>query len=181
MKNVVIVLAFMSLVACSSVQVSYDYDKEANFTKYKTYEYTQETKELGGSSGQLIRDRLLASVDQEMTSRGYTKTEGGADLMVELHIKAEQKTTATAYNTGGVYGGRYGYYRYGGMGTTINYNQYTDGTLFINVADKSTDKLIWQGRGTKTLDENASPEKRDSSIKNAVKTIFAKYPVQPKK
>jgi hypothetical protein len=177
MKNLVIVLMLLSLFSCSSIQVSYDYDKGADFTKYKTYDYTPETKELGGSTAQLIRERLLNSVDQEMTSRGYTKAEGGGDLLIELHIKAEKRTTATAYNTGG-----YGYYRYGNMGTTtINYDEYTDGTLFVNIVDKGTDKLIWQGRGTKTLDENASPEKRDSNIKYAVKTIFEKYPIKPKK
>jgi hypothetical protein len=163
------------MASCSSVQVSYDYDKSADFTKYKTYDYTEETKTLGGDNGQLIKQRLLSSVDQEMTSRGYTKSEGNADLMIELHIKTQQRTTATAYNTGG-----YGYYRYGNMGTTsINYNEYTDGTLFINVVDKSTDKLIWQGRGTKTLEENTTPQKADANITYAVKTIYSNYPVKP--
>lgn len=177
MKNLLILFVLLSMAACSSVQVSYDYDKSADFTKYKTYDYTEETKSLGGSSGQLIKQRLLSSVDQEMASRGYTKSEGDADLLVELHIKTEQKQTATAYNTGG-----YGYYRYGGMGmgtTTINYDDYTDGTLFIDVVDKSADKMIWQGRGTKTLSENASPQKTDSNIAYAVKTIFSNYPVKP--
>ncbi|MBL7877509.1 MAG: DUF4136 domain-containing protein [Cyclobacteriaceae bacterium] len=175
MKNLLILFILLSLASCSSVQVSYDYDKSADFTKYKTYDYTEETKTLGGSNGQLIRQRLLSSVDQEMTSRGYTKSEGDADLLIELHIKAETRQTATAYNTGG-----YGFYRYGNMGTTtINYNEYTDGTLFINVVDKAADKLIWQGRGTKTLEENASPQKVDSNISYAVKTIYAKYPVKP--
>jgi uncharacterized protein YceK len=177
MKNLLILFVILTMASCSSVQVSYDYDKTTDFTKYKTYDYTEETKTLGGSNGQLIKQRLLSSVDQEMTSRGYTKSEGNADMLVELHIKTEQKQTATAYSTGG-----YGRYRYGGMGmgtTSINYDDYTDGTLFINIVDKSADKLIWQGRGTKTLDENTTPQKADANISYAVKTIFSKYPVKP--
>jgi hypothetical protein len=80
-------------------------------------------------------------------------------------------------NTGGYYG-RYGYG--GGFGTTqINYNTYMDGTLFINVVDKTSEKIVWQGRGTKTIDENASPEKREKNINYAVKSIYYKYPVKP--
>ncbi|MBK7650892.1 MAG: DUF4136 domain-containing protein [Flammeovirgaceae bacterium] len=64
MKNLLILFVLLSMAACSSIQVSYDYDKSADFTKYKTYDYTEETKSLGGSSGQLIKQRLLSSVDQ---------------------------------------------------------------------------------------------------------------------
>ncbi|MDZ7648114.1 MAG: DUF4136 domain-containing protein [Cytophagales bacterium] len=178
MKNLLILFILLGMASCSSVQVSYDYDKSADFTKYKTYDYTEETKALGGDNGQLIKQRLLSSVDQEMTFAGIQSQKGSADLMIELHIKTKhdkelprQLTIRAATD----------YYRYGNMGTTsINYNEYTDGTLFINVVDKGTDKLIWQGRGTKTLDENTTPQKADANITYAVKTIYSNYPVKPK-
>ena len=75
------------------------------------------------------------------------------------------------------YGGpwRYGYA--GGFSTTqINYNEYIEGTLFVNIVDKSVEKIVWQGRATKTLDENADADKRESNINAAVKQIFTKYP-----
>lgn len=88
---------------------------------------------------------------------------------------------ATATSTGpGYYGDpwRYGYG--GGFSTTqINYNEYIEGTLFINMVDKTTEKIVWQGRGTKTLDESAEADKREKNINYAVKQIFTKYP--PKK
>jgi hypothetical protein len=51
--------------------------------------------------------------------------------------------------------------------------------LFINAIDKSSEKIVWQGRGTKTIDEDASPEKREKNINYAVKSIFNNYPVKP--
>ena len=176
MKKIILsaLVALLVFAACSSIDVSYDYDKEANFTSYKTYGYTPEALALG--IGDLNRDRLLKAIDAEMTSRGFTKSDS-PDALVDLIVKAQERTQATATNTGGYYG-RYGWG--GGMSTTtINYDQYVDGTLFVNFIDKSTEKMVWQGRATKTLDESASPEKKETNIKNAVKMIFAKFPVKP--
>ena len=43
----------------------------------------------------------------------------------------------------------------------------------------ANEKLVWQGRAVKTLDEDRSPEKREQAINYAVEDIFRKYPVQP--
>jgi hypothetical protein len=42
--------------------------------------------------------------------------------------------------------------------------------------DASKKQLIWQGRGTKTVDPDASSQKREQNINYAVKQIFYKYP-----
>lgn len=180
MKKCLFMLSAILFGACSSIKISYDYDKQADFTKYKTYAYTEDTQKLG--INELIRNRILNSIDTEMAAKGFTKSDN-PDVVLDLFVKAERKTEATATTTGpGAYGyggpWRYGYG--GGFSTTqINYNDYIEGTLFINMVDKSIDKLVWQGRGTKTLDEDASPEKRETNINYAVKQIFMKYP--PKK
>ena len=177
MKKITLYFALglvLLIPACSSITVSYDYDKTANFAAYKTYAYTPEALSL--AIGDLNRDRIIASIDAEMAARGITKSDS-PDALIDLIVQAKERTEATATNSGGYYG-RYGYG--GGFTTThIDYNQYVDGTLFINLIDKSTEKMVWQGRGTKTLDENASPEKKETNIKNAVKMIFAKFPVKP--
>ncbi len=54
--------------------------------------------------------------------------------------------------------------------TTINYDTYVDGTLFIDMIDASKKQLVWQGRGTKTIDQDASPQKREENINYAVET-----------
>ena len=179
MKTRLLFILSIALIACSSITTSYDYDKTVDFTKYKTYNFTEEAKKFGIQ--ELNRDRLLAAIDAEMAKRGFTKSES-PDALIDLLGKLEQKTTATATSSGG---GMYGYGRYGYGGgfstTTVNYDDYTEGTLFINFVDKSTEKIVWQGRGTKTLNETASPEKREANIKNGVAMIYQKFPVKPTK
>jgi hypothetical protein len=101
-------------------------------------------------------------------------------VLIDVKIKAQQQQTATATSSG-YPGYGYGYgYRYGWGGgfstTTINYDTYVDGTLFIDMIDAKKNQLVWQGRGTKTIDEDASQKKRDENLAYALKQIFAKYP-----
>jgi hypothetical protein len=168
--------------SCSSVKISSDFDKTAGFSSYKTYKFTNEAKTLPGMND-LNRNRLLTAVETELAGKGFTKTEENPDVLIDIQLKGEQKQTATA-NTSG-YGG-YGYgrgYRYGmggGMSTTtINYETYVDGTLFVDMIDVSKNQLVWQGRGTKTVDPDASQKKREDNINYAVKQIFTKYPPKP--
>ena len=177
MKNSLCVAVLILLASCQTVKITYDYDNQVNFSDYKTYAFTDEAMKLPVDD--LNRTRIINAVDTEMTAKGFTKSPN-ADVLIDLIVKAEQKTEATATNTGG-YGYGYGRYGYGGgfSTTRIDYDTYVVGTLFVNMVSKTTEKIVWSGRGTKTLDENASPDKRESNIKYAVKQIFTQYP--PKK
>lgn len=180
MKKLLFIAAVI-MTSCSSVKVSYDFDKQVDFAKFKTYAFTQESLNLG--LDQLNRDRLITAVETELAAKGFTKSDN-PDVLIDLHITAKQRTEAVANTTGtGGYGGYYGRYGYGGgfssSTTSISYNDYIDGTLLINMVDKSTEKIAWQGKGTKTLDENANAAKKESNINYAVKQIFMNYP--PKK
>jgi len=168
-------LFLIGLISCSTLKVTYDYDGQTDFSKFKTYAFSEDALNL--PIQQLNRDRVLKAVEKEMAAKGFSKSDT-PDVLVDLQVKAKQEVSATATNTGGMYGGRYGY-AYGGGTTHIDYNEYTVGSLFVNIVDKSTDKIVWQGVGSQTLDENASASKRDANINEGVRQIFMNYP--PKK
>jgi hypothetical protein len=180
MKKLFFLICVLVLAAsCSSVKVSSDYDKTAGFTSYKTYAFTDEVKNL--QLNDLNRNRLLSAIETELAAKGFTKVENNPDVLIDINIKGEQKQTATATNTGGYGGYGYGYghgYGYGGgfSTTTINYDTYVDGTLFIDMIDAAKKQLVWQGRGTKTIEPDANQERREKNINYAVKQIFMQYP-----
>jgi hypothetical protein len=171
--------AVITAVSCSTIKISSDFDRTAGFSGYKTYSFTQEALSL--PINDLNRNRLLKAVEGELTAKGFTKSESNPDILIDLQLKGEQKQTATATSSGGYGGYGYGYgYRYGWGGgfstTTINYDTYVDGTLFVDMIDSKKNQLVWQGRGTATLDPDASEAKREKNINYAVKQIFMKYP-----
>ena len=99
-------LLFVSLcflASCSSIQVSYDYDKSTDFSKFKTYEYTGDAMKL--PIHELDRNRISAAIDKQMTAKGFTKSDN-PDVLLDLQVKLEQRTEATATNNGGMYYGR---------------------------------------------------------------------------
>jgi hypothetical protein len=171
------VLVLMIAASCSTIKVSSDYDKTAGFSAYKTYAFTEEA--LNIQLDDLNKNRLINAITTELAAKGFTKAESNPDVLIDLKLKGEQKQTATATSSGG-YGAYGGGYRYGWGGgfstTTINYDTYVDGTLFIDMIDASKKQLVWQGRGTKTIEPDASSQKREDNINYAVKQIFTKYP-----
>jgi hypothetical protein len=162
------------LSACSSTKISYDYDQSADFSKYKTYAFTTATSEL--PLDDINKNRMINAVVSELALKGLTKSDQ-PDVWVDLHLKTEKRVEATATTTGGGY--RYGYGAVGMSTTQVSYDEYTDGSLFITLVDPATEKAVWQGVGTKTIEENSTPEQREKAINYAVKQILYNYP--PKK
>jgi hypothetical protein len=193
MKNYIYLVLFAFLIsACgSSVSVTSDYDKTADFSKYKTFTYYG----WADNSDQLMTDfdkkRVESAFQNEFALRGMTVDQNNGDAIVSLYLVVDQKTSFNSYtdhyNTG-MYGGMYdpiygyGYGRMGmGMGgsstTTTTQHDYEVGTLIVDVFDAQTKKQVWQGIGKKTISENTS--KREERIVAAVAKIMESYPIQP--
>lgn len=171
MKKLAFIPLLILAMSCSSIKVAYDYDKQTDFSKFKTYAFSPETLTLPVDD--INRGRIISAVETELAAKGFTKSET-PDAIVDILIKGKQVQTATATNTGGG-PWRYGYG--GGFSSTyVSYDSYVEGTMFITLIDKSTEKIVWQGTGTKTIDESASAEKREANINYSVKQIMTNYP-----
>jgi hypothetical protein len=172
-----LLIPFFALIlatSCATVKVTSDYDNTAPFASYKTYAFTPEAMQLPVDD--LNRGRFVAAVEKELGLKGFTKSDK-ADVLVDMKLASETKQTATATSNGGYYGRGYRYGWGGGFSTTtINYDSYKEGTLFIDIIDAAKQQLVWQGRGVATLNPDASADKRVANINNAVKMIFTKYP-----
>jgi len=176
-RYIIILILFVAwLPACSpALKVTSDYDRQADFSKYKTYTFAPETMSLPVND--LNKRRILSEIETNMATKGFAKAEAG-DLLVDVRVSAKERKEATAYNSGG-----YGGYRYGGgfQTTNVSVQTYVDGTLIISFIDAAKKELVWQGTGVKTLYQDATTEQREKNITDAVKGILAKYPPAIKK
>jgi hypothetical protein len=184
--NYVALLTIVFLGACSSLTVKSDYDKEADFTKYKTFEYYGWAEDSDKILNRFEKERIEKAFGEEFRKRGLQYVENNGDMVVSLFVVAEQKTSTTAhtnhYNMGGYGYGGFGYYgRYGmGMGTsTTTYSEqdYTVGTLVVDVFDKAEKKLIWQSVGQKTVDENQKTAEKN--FPKVAAAIMKPFPIEP--
>lgn len=183
MKKIALLSVLFIITACSSIKTSFDYDKGVDFTKYKTYAFSQDAVNL--KIDDLNRNRILKALENQLATKGFTKS-ATPDIIVDIHVKGQQYQTATATTTGTGYGygGYYGYrgYRYGSGFTTtqVSYDSYTEGTLTVAFIDIDSNQIVWQGTGVKTIDENASAQKREENINYAIQQIMANYPPKTK-
>lgn len=169
------------IFSCSSVTFTADYDKEIDFSKYKTLSYYGWAKDSDKIINEFDRQRIEGAFATEFMKRGIELKQVGGDIVVSLFIVLDEKTGTTAYTTHVGTGG----YGYGpgwgwGMGySTTNYRdyQYTVGTLVCDVFDAGTKKLVWQGVVSGKIDDN--PNSRERNISRVVQEIMKKYPVKP--
>jgi hypothetical protein len=165
-------LLLFVLASCSSVRVNADYDKKANFDSYKTYAYSKTAIDKVEISD-LDKKRILHSIDEAMSTKGFTKSET-PDLLIGIFTKENQRVDV--YNNAG-FGWGWGWGPRWGMGYS---NVYTtpEGTLYIDLIDAKTKELVWQGEGSGYLTKNT--EEKDARIKEFVDKILAQYPPQKK-
>ncbi|NNK74904.1 MAG: DUF4136 domain-containing protein [Maribacter sp.] len=177
-------MAALVLSACSSLKVTSDYDKAADFTKYQDFYYLGWAEDSDKMLNDIEKDRIENAFGKEFEKRGIKFVgQSEADAAVMLFIVVDQKTSTTAYTNhyGGYgYGGGMGGYPGWGWGggqstTTYSEHDYLVGTLVVDVFDVESKSLVWQGVGSKTVSEN--PQKRESNIVKVAAAIMANYPV----
>jgi len=170
--------------AASAQDVRYDFDKDKDFSKYKTYKWVA----IKGADlpDDLTSKKITSAIDAELATKGLTKTEAdAADLYIGYQTAVNQEKEFTSYNTGWGYGPGWGggWYGYGGMSTTTTYGSTSTvyiGQLDLSMYDSAQKQLVWRGVATKTLDPKAKPEKKEKNVAKAVAKLLKDFPPKPK-
>jgi len=187
-------VAILLFASCApSLNITTDYNRSANFSKYKTFSMYQ-MADKSQSVSQLNQNRIIGAVKAQMVQDGFTEVASNPDLLVNVtSVRTDQKgLESNTMGTGGVgmYGGG-GYYRpygfggvYGGMGmstTTTTVTNTIIGSVIIDIVDASDNQVVWTGTGNKEIDKPS--ENPDQAISAAIAKIMASFPpgaVKPK-
>jgi hypothetical protein len=165
--------------------VRYDFDKNKDFSKYKTYKWVP----IKGADqpDELTGKKVTAAVNAELATKGLTMTDSDtADLYIGYQTAIGTEKQFTSYNTGWGYGPGWGggWYGYGGgMSSSTTYGSTSTvyvGQLDLSIYDPAEKQMVWRGTATKTLDPKAKPEKKEKNIGKAVKKLLKNFPPTPK-
>jgi hypothetical protein len=145
-------------------QVSVNYIKTQDFSKFHTYAWGEENTNQ-------IRNSILAQVaktdiENAMQSKGLSKVQKteNPDLILVASGGSKQQTSYSTWGAGP---------RFGGMGT-ITAQQSTEGTLIVNLYDAKAKQLVWRGIAQGTLGNNG--DKNQNLVHKAIEKMFKKYP-----
>lgn len=159
------VLAALALVvACSSATVNTDFDKGADFARYRTYSYHPGTP----AKNQLIDRRIVSAIEDQLKAKGFTRSESGGDLVATYHAAVENEVDITT--TGGAI---YGPYWSAGP-TSTQVRNVPVGTLIVDLLDSAGTRLVWRGQAKESL--SSDPARVERTINDAVARMFQQYP-----
>ena len=174
----------LSLIGCSSIKYSTDFDPTQDFDKYKTYRFANPSEvdpEDLLMQYPLIKKRVIAAIEEDFEAKGFqVAKEGDPDFVVLLAAGSKERMQVTQTGGGYGYGGWYGGYRgYGGMGyggsTYVSY--YEEGSLVIDIVDWQEKELSFRGVATGTLSKSEkTPEESQADIDELVINILSKFP-----
>ncbi len=193
----IIILTLFIFSSCgSSFKVVSDYDKENDFSKYKTYKYIPQpfdTVSLEPLVPLKRQRRIEAGIDLQLEKLGYRYSEENPDFLVSYFVKVDQSTR----QSGGAYIGVSAPYAYSNPAYNMHYgNQYysgnpytggsygwastrpasttySTGTLVVDIVDAKTIKLVWYGRGTGEI--SSDPRKAQRTIDDACGRVFSHF------
>ena len=160
----IFVTAFILMLSCSSMSVHTDFDDQADFALYKTYNWMAK-KEKPAGRAELADTRIKRAVDNELDLKGYHRAGKGnkPDLLIIYHMNVTQKIQVDHYG-----------YRYWGPRHT-EVTRYKEGTLVLDFIDAKNQQLVWRGWASGIL---GKPDKMEEHINKAVSKLMEKYPPQ---
>ena len=174
-----ITLAVLLAGCASGPDIRGDYDKTADFGKYRTFGFVAQAGTDSSEFRSLATQILQSAASSEMEARGYTRAEN-PDLVINFKGKLEEKTDiestpAPYYGPGWGYRGYYGAPWGGYGGTEVTTRRYNVGTIVMDVVDREQRAVVFQG-GIEDVVTKEMLRNREATLNNAVAGIFSKYP-----
>ena len=171
--GVLFVAIVLLIVGCATVSIQTDHDPNADFSKYKTWDFPANVDDFAVNvirNNPIVHREMLRILEETMVTKGYVKTVGKPDMFVVYQVTTDQKQSVTTYS-GGYYG--WGYYGWGGgYTTTVRVDEYTQGTLIIDLVDAEEEELLWRGWATGTLEDRPEIKR----LEDVVKGMLAQFP-----
>ncbi len=145
MKSTLIIISVlfaMMLSACSSLDVSNDYDTTYSFSELKTYKWHHRKREPKQVKHRAVVKQIDEIIESLLAEKGMIKSDNEkVDFLVNYQAAIDGKLKAQNYVVTVGYGG-YGGWMYGGTGTTIT--SYDEGTLALDILDAEKNELIYK-------------------------------------
>ncbi|HLK68413.1 MAG TPA: DUF4136 domain-containing protein [Bryobacteraceae bacterium] len=165
----------LAALVCLSVagfaqDVQFDYDRSANFSAYKTYNWVDYRRVDPGD--QLLDQDIKRAVDAQLADKGLRRVESGGDLVVGYQAGISQEKEFEGIGPSGWSG-------WGPLGwgnTRVTTSTIDIGKLTVGLFDPASKQLVWRGAASKTLNLSRDPDKNYRNLEKAVAKLFRDYP-----
>ena len=166
-----LVAALAGSIACTTLRTSVDFDRTADFSKYRTYKWMESG---GAPESSLVVKRFTAALDRQLVARGLAMADP-ADLLVTIQAHRERQTV---YYPEAIAGWGWGYGPGWWHGNLVYWHpeEIPVGTLVVDLVDAKSNQLVWRGIARRVLDPMASIEQKERNADETAIRLFESYP-----
>jgi Domain of unknown function (DUF4136) len=166
-KRWIALLSLLLLCACSP-NVAVNYDKNTDFSRYRTYGWGKGTP---AKNPDLDR-QIVESIDEQLARKGFTKTDGDPDLVVTYHAATHEEVDYhdPTYGSGGG----------PATGSPISASaadvpmKVRVGEIVVDMYDAKQQRNVWHGVGSDLVMDD--PAKTSAEIRKGAVKMFEKFP-----
>jgi hypothetical protein len=161
-----LIVVFAGATGCSSISVNYDYDHSADFSGYESFAWVPQPEVK--QRNPLVYNRVVKAASEHLIEKGMVEDRENPDFLIAMHAGTQDRIDVTDWG--------YRYHGWGMVSRDVSVHQYQEGTLVLDVIDAETRDLVWRGSATKTIDSNATAEKREENLRTAIGKLLNDFP-----
>jgi hypothetical protein len=180
-KLLVLLSAIVVTVGAQAQKIKVVYDKQADFSQFKTYAWAPH----GAVAHPMLAANIVGAIEDEMKARGFQMVQMNQNpgLVIQVYGSIDQESTLYSNDplymaTGGIppfdpsFSGPMLTGQYGNTTVTIH-----KGQLVVDLIDAANKKLVWRGMSQQNLAAH-DPDKLLSQVNTAISKMFKQYPVK---
>ena len=156
-------LLMVCSIAANAQSVQTDYDHSFNLAKLKTYGFFKQTRKPGDplAASSMNDYRIYNALDSQLKANGFANsTNGQPDFLIAYYVTARKGLD--------IQDNRFGLLHRRG---NINVGQVTEGTLVVVFVDSSTEREVWRGFMSGTI----NPKDLDKDVNKGVAKLVQKF------
>ncbi|MFW6340032.1 MAG: DUF4136 domain-containing protein [Wenzhouxiangella sp.] len=177
-------LMLLLLTACATGPAVYTTAAPgADLSRYQRFAFVEPLGTDRAGYASIVSQQLTFSTRRELELRGleFVDQAAQADLLVNFfgHLDEQIRTRQVAdpFYGPSFYNFRYGFYNpWPSYSISTEVQQFSEGTLVIDLIDARTNQMVWEGTARNEVSEKSRREAA-SRLDDAVKRIFADFPV----
>ncbi len=176
----IIAVSFLfSLSACSTLQVTTEYDHDANFENFRYYAWLAEP--VLPENNQLIDNKILdeqirISISKNMGNKGLQYQDSAKpNFLIGYHVAIDQKSSINSVNSNVGYEPAWSANAWRGT-TDLGQQYFEQGSIIIDIVNASTNELIWRANASAEIDPYINTNTRLQRIDKAISKMLREFP-----
>jgi len=174
-----ILTLLLSLSACSTLQVTTEYDRDASFKKLSNYAWLPESalpEKNQHIDNNVLDEQIRMSVNKSLANKGFQLQKSDKpSFLIGYSIIIDQKSSI---NTVSIRSGSDPAWNAGAwQGTTdLGQRNYEQGTIILDIVSADNNKLMWRANASAEIDPYANSNTRLQRIENAINKMLKEFP-----